>query len=257
MKTTTPRRFFKRIPQLLALASLAAFAHTGAAAEPVDLAKYTFTVGAANRLASTANAAHVTATDWTVGAGLLTSERGLSSVASNYYIRGTASNTATTETNARSTGAYLAFNITVDTGWTAALTQFSATLSLDWDNSATSRTSTWQLAVSTSETGTFVNAGAPVSIDTVINTAASSIPVSMTVDLSGTSWASITGSTLYFRLYEWDASNGTSYINRITNVALTGTVTQEAPVIPEISTCVLLLGVVAFLAAFRLRPWSR
>jgi hypothetical protein len=231
--------------RLALLAGLAvSLAHTCAAAEIIDLAKYTFSQN--TLLASEANAEHVDAANWTPGEAFTASYAdrfGASTWSWDYFIRGDAplnsngteggGTEVASEAEARTYGSYLAFNITVEGGWTASLAQFSATISAQQGAGVTT---TWQLAVST-DGQNFINTG---SVCSITLSDSSRVDVPMTVNLADSAYASVTGATLYFRLYEWDTSNEFGYVTRIDNVILTGSVSVAA--VPEASTWACFLG---------------
>lgn len=237
----------------LALLGLATFAAAPTAAEAVTFAEYTFKQSAPDRLVSTASAGHVTASKWLSGFTGTSNQRPASSN-DQYIVTGGASTAAIDENTARTNDAWLGFNITVDEDWTATLSEFSAKLTITYDSSSNARTSTWQLAVATSENGAFTSVGAPVSLDSVTNEARSendNYLATMTVDLSGSAFSSITGGTLFFRIYMWDNSTSDAWVNRISDVHLTGTVMPAS--VPEPATLALLCGFAGLFVAIARR----
>jgi hypothetical protein len=249
----------QKTPGLLATIGLAAFACAPLnAASPTDLATYTFAPGDATKAISTANAPYVTATNWTPSTTLKT-DTGFSSLEGDYYIRGTTFLAVTTEEEARTNGSWLAFSITIEEDWTATLGQFSASIRLQstYNDAPSPRKTTWLLTVATNEDGQYINVGNPI-IYEATSVSNSTNPIdqttSWTVDLTGIP-LSITGGTLWFRIYEWDNSGNYNDIFRIDDVHLTGTVNSAA--VPEPSTYALLVvGAVAaggLLFRFRFR----
>lgn len=244
---------------LLATIGLAAFACTPLnAASSTDLATYTFTPGAA--AVSTANAPHVTATNW-IPSTTLKTDTGFST-AGNYFIRGSAftGGTVTDETGARTDNSWLAFSITFEEGWTATLEQLSATLMLtavkqEGNPTAALREATWLLTVATSEDGPYTSVDNPGTIKA--QDADANLTTNWTVDLTDIP-LSITGGTLWFRIYEWDNSGNFADIFRISDVHLTGTVISTA--VPEPSAYALLVAGAAatglLLSRFRFRRQS-
>ena len=222
----------------LCLAALAPFGVSSLSASSI-IASYEFTDGSA---AATASDSDITASDFTLGAGLT---EGISSSSDSIFVRSTETfGSMLSFTNARDNDDYFTVTFTAGTDISMDLTTFS------YDYGYTSATGSKELksyvTTSINNHESFFTAGGANAISTVNTTVTSTatFPNALSLDLTHAdlngAYQNITTS-IEFRIYFSDDHNNSQTIHRLDNVQLSGTLSA----VPESQAFALLGGLMA------------
>ena len=210
---------------------------TSASLSAATIAQYTF----ASNLSATTKDANLTASAFTVGAGIAGSGRSSSSASLFARASETDFSNQISSTTAIGANDYFSFSVGANSGFEMDLT--SITFDLGYTRNGSFEGKQFRTYVLSSIDG--FTSSALLGFDTIdigANTSTATYPNgTATISLAGAQFQDLTSST-EFRLYIADNTGDTNYIHRIDNVTLNG---EVVAFVPEPGTYALMSGLLA------------